>query len=293
MAAPVGSLSGFLARHRSLVVLTGAGVSTASGIPDYRDRDGVQKVARPIQFRDFMSRDEARRRYWSRSFTGWPRFSVAEPNAAHAALAELESRGKVDTLITQNVDRLHSQAGSRSVIDLHGDLGRVRCMDCEARFDRGEHQARLRSANPAWQAESTAPRPDGDVALDDGDVGRFVVPGCPDCGGILKPDVVMFGENVSRERVHAATAAVERADALLVVGSSLMVFSGFRFARQAHARGIPIAILNLGRTRADGLAALKVESDCAEALARAVAGAETGETAPLPSQNQRGFRRHE
>lgn len=266
MGASVGSLFGFIAEHNQIVVLSGAGISTASGIPDYRDRNGERKGAEPIQFRDFMRSPEAQRRYWARSYAGWARFSAAEPNAAHRALAALESSGKVDTLITQNVDRLHSRAGSRSVIDLHGVLDRVRCMGCDSRHPRDKHQARLRAANPAWHTGAMVLRPDGDVELADGSDARFKVPGCPACGGILKPDVVMFGENVPSERVREAIAAVERADALLVVGSSLMVFSGFRFAHQARARNIPIAILNRGRTRADELATLKVEEDCVRVL---------------------------
>ena len=264
------ALSQFLDQAQSLAVLTGAGVSTASGIPDYRDEDGTWKTAEPIQFTAFAGSEEARQRYWARSFLGWRRFGRAEPNDAHRSLARLEASGKVDMLITQNVDKLHSRAGSNRVIDLHGDLSGVRCLDCGASAHRDEFQQRLEAANPDWEARVFRYRRDGDAELADTAHADFEVPGCPSCGGRMKPDVVMFGENVPQERVADAMSAVDRADALLVVGSSLMVFSGFRFARRAHETGKPIAIVNRGRTRADDIAALKVDADCAEALAAAI-----------------------
>jgi len=273
MNPTVAKLSRFLDGQRSLAVLTGAGVSTASGIPDYRDRQGNWKIAQPIQFGDFVKSEGYRKRYWARSFVGWRRFSAARPNVAHRALALLERRGSVDTLITQNVDRLHSEAGSRRVIDLHGDLGHVRCLSCRGTQTRRDYQQRLEEANAGWQADVFRYRPDGDAELAEGSSDEFVVPDCEHCGGLMKPDVVMFGESVPRERVQQATVAVARADALLVVGSSLMVYSGFRFTRQAHAQGKPIAILNRGRTRADDLATLKIDADCAEILPLAIAAA--------------------
>ena len=260
------TLRQFLDRSRSLAVLTGAGVSTASGIPDYRDDNGDWKGATPIQFAEFAGSEDARRRYWARSYVGWQRFGRAQPNAAHRSLAKLEAAGKIDTLITQNVDRLHSRAGSERVIDLHGDLSRVRCIDCHATITRADFQARIEAANPDWHARVFEYRPDGDAELAVASYADFSVPGCTSCGGRMKPDVVMFGENVPTERVAEAMAAVDRADALLIVGSSLMVYSGFRFARRAHETGKPIAIVNRGTTRADDLATLKVEADCAEAL---------------------------
>ena len=260
------ALSEFLERHRSVTVLTGAGVSTGSGIPDYRDEKGDWKTAEPIQFAAFAGSDDTRRRYWARSYVGWQRFGQAQPNGAHRSLARLEATGKVDTLITQNVDRLHSRAGSERVIDLHGDLSRVRCIDCNATTARADYQERIREANADWHARVFEYRPDGDAELAVDSYTAFSVPECTTCGGRLKPDVVMFGENVPTERVAEAMAAVDRADALLVVGSSLMVYSGFRFARRAHDTGKPIAIVNRGATRADELAALKVEDDCAAAL---------------------------
>jgi NAD-dependent SIR2 family protein deacetylase len=266
----VRSLAKFLADAESIVVLSGAGVSTASGIPDYRDRNGDWKHAQPIQFGEFVRSRAARQRYWSRSFIGWRRFSRAEPNDAHNALARLESAGKVDTLITQNVDELHARAGSRSVIDLHGRLSKVRCLGCDAVVERACFQDALEAANPGWQAEATEVRADGDAELSNESGTYFEVPDCEHCGGMLKPDVVMFGESVPRSRVEYARAAVERADALLVTGSSLMVFSGFRFARCAAAARTPIAIVNQGRTRADDLASLKVDADCIDVLPAAV-----------------------
>jgi NAD-dependent SIR2 family protein deacetylase len=260
----------FFSRVRSLVVLSGAGVSTGSGIPDYRDRNGQRKHSEPIQFADFMGRKSARRRYWARSYVGWQRFSKAGPNAAHHALARLEEAGKVDTLITQNVDRLHSAAGNRRVIDLHGDLSKVRCMSCEAITERAEFQAALGAANAGFRAAAKHLRADGDAELIDEATAMFSVPDCESCGGIIKPDVVMFGESVPKCRVQDAMAAVDRADALLVVGSSLMVFSGFRFARRAGELGKPLAIVNRGRTRADDLAELRIDEDCADVLPAAI-----------------------
>jgi NAD-dependent SIR2 family protein deacetylase len=264
------ALAGFLAEHESIAIVSGAGVSTGSGIPDYRDRNGDWKHARPIQFQDFVKDVAFRKRYWARSYVGWQRFSRARPNAAHHALAGLEAAGKVETLITQNVDRLHSAAGSRRVIDLHGDLSKVRCLACKTIHTRLDYQRALKDSNPAWHADVFRYKPDGDAELASNSHDEFCVPDCATCGGVVKPDVVMFGETVPKERVHDAFSAIDRADALLVVGSSLMLFSGFRFARQAAAQSKPIAIVNQGRTRADDVAALKLEADCGEVLAAAV-----------------------
>lgn len=267
----MSSLASFLAGTESLAVLCGAGVSTASGIPDYRDRNGEKKHAEPIQYQDFVGKKTSRQRYWARSFVGWQRFSKAKPNAAHYALADLEAEGMIDTLITQNVDRLHHGAGSRNVIELHGDLSKVRCVGCGEAHPRGEFQHRLQDFNVGWHAEVFRYKPDGDAELAEQGYRDFQVPACDACDGIMKPDVVMFGEAVPRERVSKAMSAVERADALLVVGSSLMVFSGYRFARQAAALDKPIAIVNQGVTRADDIATLKLDDDCSRVLNEAVA----------------------
>ena len=268
MGTPIQNLSTLLGRVGAITVLTGAGVSTRSGIPDYRDRDGEWKNAPPMQYAEFAGSAMARRRYWARSYVGWQRFGTAKPNAAHRALARLEAAGKIDTVITQNVDRLHTRAGSDRVIDLHGDLGKVRCIDCDATTLRHSFQHALRSANPDWHARVFRYRPDGDVEIAEESHADFAVPGCSNCGGRIKPDVVMFGESVPKQRVEDAMYAVDRADALLVAGSSLMVYSGFRFARRAHESGTPIAIVNRGKTRADDIATLKVDADCGNVLSQ-------------------------
>lgn len=263
------SMSGlreFLETHPRLAVLTGAGVSTRSGIPDYRDEDGAWKRARPVEFRPFMTDLGVRQRYWARSTVGWPIIQGAQPNAAHRALARLESVGLVRCLITQNVDGLHAAAGHRNVIDLHGRLDTVRCMACDYTVPRAELQQRLLADNPAWAHIQGDVAPDGDFDIDGRDYGGFIVPDCLVCAGILKPDVVFFGENVPRDRVESAFTAVRSADALLIVGSSLMVYSGYRFAEAAAAAGKPIAAINLGKTRADHLLSLKINGPCDEIL---------------------------
>ena len=248
-----------------MVVLTGAGLSTACGIPDYRDRDGQWKRSPPIEHREFVAAAAARRRYWARSFLGWPTVGHALPGAGHRALAELEARGRIALTVTQNVDGLHQKAGSRAVLELHGAIGAVICLDCGRRHDRANVQEWMRAANPECAAVAT-PAPDGDADARDGAEAGFVVPDCPACGGMLKPDVVFFGDNVPKSRVGAVSAAIDAAAGLLVVGSSLMVYSGYRFAEQAHRQGKPVMAVNLGRTRADPLLAAKVERDCGEFL---------------------------
>ncbi|MBE7210085.1 MAG: NAD-dependent protein deacetylase [Gluconacetobacter diazotrophicus] len=272
-------LRDFIERHDRIFVLTGAGCSTNSGIPDYRDREGNWKRTPPVTFQAFTRNDAVRRRYWARGMIGWRRFAATAPNDAHRALARLERRGGTELLLTQNVDRLHQAAGSERVIDLHGRLDVVRCLGCGAESPRDALQRALEERNPAWAALDAADAPDGDADLDGVDFTTFSVPDCARCGGMLKPDVVFFGESVSRDRVQTAFAALDRADAMLVVGSSLMVFSGFRFARAAAAAGTPIAAVNLGRTRADDLLAVKVEASCETALGFLLAEAETERTA--------------
>jgi NAD-dependent SIR2 family protein deacetylase len=262
----MAGLREFIELHPRLCVLTGAGISTSAGIPDYRDEHGEWKRARPVEFRPFMTKPEVRQRYWSRSSVGWPFFSRAQPSAAHRALAKLETQGHVVLLITQNVDGLHQSAGSANVIDLHGRLDLVRCMSCGLTLPRAQLQQTLLADNPTWAGVEGRLAPDGDVDIENRDYSAFVVPDCPSCGGILKPDVVFFGEPVPRERVDRAFEGVANADALLVVGSSLMVYSGFRFAEAAAAAGKPIAAVNLGVTRADHLLALKVNAPADDAL---------------------------
>ena len=265
-------LSSFIRRHPRLLVLTGAGCSVASGIPEYRDHDGAWKSRPPVRYADFVASPAVRRRYWARSVFGWERVAGAEPGSVHRALARLEQAGHARAVVTQNVDALHQRAGSRRVIDLHGRLDEVECLDCGARIRRADMQALLLAWNgPFLAALGAAPgataaaRPDGDVQLE-ADFSDFRVPDCPSCGGVLKPAVVFFGENVPRARVDATLCALAAADALLVVGSSLMVFSGFRFCLAAREMCKPVAAVNLGRTRADELLSLKVASDCGPAL---------------------------
>ena len=248
-------------------MLTGAGCSTDSGIPDYRDLNGEWKRGiRPVSFQAFMGAVETRRRYWARSLVGWTRFRGARPNAAHLALAQLEQRRRVHLLVTQNVDRLHQRAGSANVIDLHGRLDEVRCMQCGKRSLREIVQERLSDLNPDWGLLDGEHAPDGDAVLGELDFSTFTVPECEACGGVLKPDVVFFGESVPAWRVAAAMQALQAADAVLVIGSSLMVYSGYRFVHAAAKEGKPIAAVNLGQTRADGLFAVKVARPCAETL---------------------------
>jgi len=253
---------------RRAVVLTGAGCSTESGIPDYRGAGRARRPGTPMLFQEFMGEPQARARYWSRSAVGWPRFSRAGPNAAHHALARMEEAGAIRGVITQNVDGLHQAAGSRRVLDLHGSLARVRCMGCGSTEARNAVQERLRALNPDLGSLESEARsaPDGDAQLPAGAWEAFRVPSCRRCHGVLKPDVVFFGENVPRDRLQRAWALYEEGDRLLVVGSSLAVFSGRRFVMRATREGIPVAILNLGPTRGDEWADLKVEGRVGEVL---------------------------
>lgn len=265
-------LQDWLDAHARIFVLTGAGISTGSGIPDYRDANGAWKRAAPVTWQAFTADPAVYRRYWARSRVGWPAFSTARPNIAHRALAGLEAHDRLSLLLTQNVDGLHQAAGSRHVVDLHGRLDTVLCLGCGDRQSRDALQTRLESDNPDWQPGPAGAAPDGDADIAAEAVAAFVPPHCLLCGGLLKPDVVFFGENVPRVRVEAAQAALTASDAMLVIGSSLMVYSGFRFARLAAEAGLPLAILNHGTTRADPLATLKIDADIAGTLAGLDAG---------------------
>ncbi len=273
---PFSELVGLL-RSRRAVALVGAGCSTESGIPDYRGPQGSLRTRQPMRYKEFVGSPEGRARYWSRSAVGWPAFSAARPNAAHVALAELERTGVLAGVITQNVDGLHHAAGSREVIELHGSLARVRCLDCGETLPRRTFQDLLLSLNGAWlerarrSAGGAVERaPDGDAEVSAETISGFSVPGCRVCHGVLKPDVVFFGENVPKERVDAAWRLMQEAEVLLVVGSSLTVFSGRRFVYGAKKAGIPVGIVNLGPTRGDELADLKVEARLGEVLPRLV-----------------------
>ncbi len=268
-ADATAALQDFVERHPRLLVLTGAGCSTNSGIPDYRDDAGQWKRKPPVRHQEFVADPAVRARYWARSMIGWTHMGTAQPNAAHRALADLEHGGSLVQLVTQNVDGLHQKAGSAAVIDLHGRIDQVVCLACGARSAREQLQARLVEANPQYAGLAAGRAPDGDADLERSDFSDFTIPDCEACRvGVLKPDVVFFGANVPPERVKQSMDALDTADALLIVGSSLMVWSGYRFAVRAAERALPIAAINRGVTRADPLLSVKVEGDCGDVLAR-------------------------
>jgi NAD+-dependent protein deacetylase sirtuin 4 len=248
-----------------VVVLTGAGASTESGIPDYRSPGRPPRT--PLQHREFVASAAARARYWARSAIGWPVMSRATPNPAHTAIAALEHRGGVAALITQNVDGLHGAAGSRELCELHGSIHRVVCLGCGVRTGRDAIQARLLADNPRLASAAAAPMPDGDADLAPELTADLAVPACESCGdGVLKPDVVLFGDNVARPVVDQCYGWVDAARVLVVVGSSLAVFSGYRFVVRARDRGVPIAIVNRGPTRGDALATWRLDAAAGAAV---------------------------
>ncbi len=260
-----------LVRRGDLAVLTGAGVSTASGIPDYRGPDSERRI-QPMMYADFLASPENRQRYWARSFAGWRRFSAAGPNESHAAVAALQRAGLVRGIITQNVDGLHQAGGARDVIELHGNLDRVVCLNCGEHYSREGLHERLAEANPDFHASSTQIRPDGDVVLADEQVTGFRVATCLVCrSDLLKPDVVFFGGSVARPLARRALDLVESSSALLVLGSSLQVMSGYRFVRRAAALGLPVAILTRGVTRGDAEATISVDALLGPTLRRLLA----------------------
>lgn len=265
--SPAAELLDFVERHPRLFVLTGAGISTDSGIPGYRDEQGRWQRSAPMTISAFMSGHAARQRYWARSMVGWPVAAGALPNISHRVVAQLGEAERVTALVTQNVDGLHQRAGSRDVIELHGSIGHVICLSCTARYPRADLQRWLWQHNPDFRDIATLPAADGDAHLESPLFDNFAVPVCERCEGVLKPDVVFFGESVPRDRVDAGRLALDVSDALLVIGSSLTVFSGYRFCLWARDKGLPIAALNLGTTRADGLLALKVSAPIGPTLA--------------------------
>jgi NAD-dependent SIR2 family protein deacetylase len=258
----------FIARHPDALVLTGAGISTASGIPDYRDADGVRRGRAPIQGPAFRTLLEVRQRYWARSMIGWPVMRNARPNPGHEALARLQAHGLIGPIITQNVDGLHQRAGSAGVLELHGSIHAVVCLACGERQARADVQQQLEALNPQSAGASAQAAPDGDAHLEPDSLAGFQVPDCPHCGGMLQPDVVFFGDSVPGERTSAARERVESASALLVVGSSVMVHSGYRLCTRAAESGKPLAALNAGKTRADHLFCLKAADALQEMLPR-------------------------
>ena len=244
----------------NVLALTGAGISTESGIPDYRGPDGERRVT-PMQFAEFTGSAQARQRYWARSYVGWQRFNRARPNAGHEAVAALQRAGFVGPVITQNVDGLHQAAGATDVTELHGSLAKVVCLTCGDHTSRWDLDDRMREANPSYEVTSDEVRPDGDIALNELDVAGFQVPLCLVCGrDTLKPEVVFFGESVPKPLVESCFELTESASAILVLGSSLKVMSGYRFVRRAAARGIPVAIITRGPTRGDAEATLQLDA---------------------------------
>ena len=264
-ADAVREIAGLL-RPGGVVVLSGAGLSTESGIPDYRGPTGRTRRAEPMTYQAFTGAAAARQRYWARSHLGWRHIARAAPNRGHRAVADMERRGLLSAIITQNVDGLHQAAGAQDVVELHGSLGRVICLQCGERTPRDELDERLRAANPGWAAQARQVNPDGDVVLDDEATDRFSVVDCLRCAGALKPDVIFFGENVPPGRVADCYALVSEARALLVLGSSLTVMSGYRFVRHAAKLGIPVAIINQGPTRGDPQATLTLDAPLGSAL---------------------------
>lgn len=260
-------LAEFLQQHQTTMVLTGAGISTDSGIPAYRDATGKWLHSKPVLYQDFVSKPEARQRYWARSMLGWPRMQQNLPNDGHFTLARLQQAGVVNALVTQNVDGMHQRAGSTEVIDLHGRIDEVMCLSCGDLSSRAQWQSFLAEKNPEWQTRVVVAkdRPDGDVLIEQANYQDFYVPDCP-CGGLIKPKVVFFGESVAKTVVQHCRDNLKHAGALLVVGSSLTVFSGYRFVRWAAELGKPVAILTRGETRGDQLATLKLDAGCSETL---------------------------
>lgn len=265
----LGTAAGLLTGRR-LAVLTGAGLSTDSGIPDYRGPDSAPR--KPMTYQEFTKDAANRRRYWARNHIGWSHLRHADPNEGHFALARMEQRGLLSGLITQNVDRLHEDAGSTNVVDLHGRYDRVVCLDCHRNYSRQLLAGMLTELNPDFLAAALAAdvveiAPDADATVEDEAlIGTFVVAVCPACGGVLKPDFVYFGENVPKDRVERSYAMVDDADALVVAGSSLTVMSGLRFVRHAAKDGKPVVIINRGTTRGDDKATLKLEAGASESL---------------------------
>ncbi|XP_061788604.1 NAD-dependent protein lipoamidase sirtuin-4, mitochondrial [Nerophis lumbriciformis] len=262
-------LQDFVSRTSRLFAISGAGLSTESGIPDYRS-EGVGLYARtdrrPMQHAEFVRSASSRQRYWARNFLGWPQFSSHQPNRAHKALRHWEEQGKLHWLVTQNVDALHSKAGQERLTELHGCAHRVVCLGCGDISAREELQRRFIALNPDWRAQAGAAAPDGDVFLEDEQALQFRVPPCEVCGGILKPEVTFFGDAVNKATVQFVHDKLAESDAVLVIGSSLQVYSGYRFLLAASDKKMPVAIVNIGPTRADHLAEMKVRGRCGEVL---------------------------
>ena len=262
----VDTLYKFLVQNAPVMLITGAGCSTDSGIPDYRDKTGGWKRPRPIHLSDFLSSKRAKQNYWSRSMTGWPYFEAAKPNNVHAIITQLEKQGLISVIVTQNVDDLHQQAGSKDVIPLHGSLSTVTCNECNKTYCRSSLQDRLCRENPEFVGLEVDPGPDGDSDLVGPNISSFEIPFCESCGGTLQPDVVFYGGAVPKARVQLVHHGLDRSKAVLIIGSSVMVFSSYRICRTAHEQGKPLAALNQGVTRADHLLEFRVQKNAAQVL---------------------------
>lgn len=265
-AVKIKPLIDFIRKHPKLFVITGAGISTGSGIPDYRDRNGIWKRQPPIMHQDFVKSESVRKRYWARSLIGWRFFGRAQPNASHRALADLESGGYVQQLVTQNVDGLHQRAGSQRVINLHGCIDTIRCLSCSRNDPRSVFQSRLEQENPHYSSLAATVAPDGDADLEELDFKDFIVPSCIDCNGAYMPKVVFYGGSVPKGRIEQAYSHLEKSNAVLVLGSSLMVYSAYQFCRHASRANIPVVAINQGRTRHDGNYNIKLDQPCDLAL---------------------------
>jgi len=258
-------LQGFLSNKQSLIILTGAGISAGSGIPTYRDANGDWQRSTPIQHGEFINQPSSRQRYWLRSYAGWPAVNRAEPTFSHKAITHLEESGVARLVVTQNVDRLHQKAGTRRVIDLHGRLDRVVCLECQAHYDRQWFQQQLKQVNP-FLAESDQLAPDGDAHVESCLASQVDVPDCPACSSTLKPDVVFFGGQVSKDIVEEIYRSLDNADGLLIIGSSLKVFSGYRFSRYAASLNLPVAAINPGKMRGEELIGTMIRCDADRAF---------------------------
>lgn len=256
----------YLNQRPKLFVLTGAGISAASGIPTYRDASGEWQASTPIQHQEYINDFQKRQRYWARSAVGWQAVDKSQPSQTHTSLVELENLGMISLLVTQNVDRLHQKAGHKHVIDLHGRLDQVVCLNCGRKEPRAHLQSRLLKDNPHLQNYVANLAPDGDAFVEDKYIADVKPPSCQYCSDVVMPDVVFFGGTVDKQKVELATKALTNADALMVIGSSLMIYSGFRFCKLAAQINKPIFIINQGKTRADDLASLKIEQDCHQVL---------------------------
>lgn len=269
----IEKLQSFVAEAKRMMVLTGAGLSTESGIPDYRSASVglyARTSHRPLQYQEFVCSAAARQRYWARNFVGWSRFSTIQPNVSHMTFSEWEKKGVVDCLVTQNVDELHRKAGSLNLIELHGSAHRVVCLSCDLQMHRNDLQETFLEINSGWSDTAIDEQiaPDGDVLLSSDLVKNFKVPPCPNCGGTLKPDVIFFGDNVPVQVVDRVYELVKSADCLLVAGSSLYVYSGYRFVHRAKTIGKKIVIINIGPTRADDIVDLKIDAKCSDVLSQ-------------------------